>query len=292
VILSALEALPIRVLAPIGVLSAVAMAFVDNATGHEITIDAFYVIPVAFASWCRRSWPGFVTGVVAAGGWYIVDQLTTGAGRGMMIRIWDAAMLLAFLSTVSFLVGRLRAALDRERKHARTDYLTGVANKRTFYELAEREVHRAAREPEPLSLVFLDIDDFKQVNDRFGHIAADDAIRDLAAVLKSKSRRTDVVARMGGDEFAVLLPETDEKGAAAYVESLKNLIAARDADRGFQLSCSFGIATFQRTPKDVNEIVRVADEAVYEAKAAGKNTLRQRVEGTPANARVQGDVTP
>ncbi|GIW81750.1 MAG: GGDEF domain-containing protein [Gemmatales bacterium] len=159
------------------------------------------------------------------------------------------------------------------------DALTGVHNKRYFLEYLERELARSARYDRYLSLVMLDLDHFKSINGRFGHLGGDYTLREVASVLKNAVRREELFARYGGEEFAIILPETDHEGAMSMAERLRQLIEAHpfqfDENR-FHVTISLGVATTKgdasMTP---NELIRRADEKLFQAKNAGRN----RVEG-------------
>ena len=160
---------------------------------------------------------------------------------------------------------------------ARHDALTALPRRRVFEERFALELARAGRDYGPVAVAMIDIDDFKDVNDRFGHLVGDRALRTVADVLRGVSRSTDVVARYGGEEFVMLLPATDERGAAVVAKKLREALAAHPIVLGPQvelkLTVSIGIAVASRADlgHDVHEFVRRADHALYEAKLGGKD---------------------
>jgi diguanylate cyclase (GGDEF)-like protein len=180
-------------------------------------------------------------------------------------------------------------ALDNARLHrvvrhqALVDGLTGLANRRHAQRSLETELARAARFGGSLALVLCDIDDFKIVNDRHGHLAGDDVLRELAAVLKATVRTVDVAARWGGEEFALILPGTDAAGAAQLAERAREALAGRTilTQEGVpvRVTASFGVASWPEHGEG-DDLLRAADFALYEAKNRGKN----RVETAPASA--------
>ena len=165
-------------------------------------------------------------------------------------------------------------ALDRLRGLARTDALTGALNRRGFEPLLERELARARRSGAPLSLLAIDVDRFKSINDEYGHLWGDRALERLARSLASVCRTSDAVARLGGAEFVVLLPETDLAGARALAERARESVARQDLLRGHpdraddaRVTISIGVAS---GPLDGRALLAAADAALYEAKRTGR----------------------
>lgn len=157
------------------------------------------------------------------------------------------------------------------------DGLTEVHNKRYFNDVLERELSRCRRYQRVFSIVLFDIDFFKKINDTYGHLAGDAVLRQLGAVVRSKSRRDDVVARVGGEEFGVVLPEIDRAGALAFAEKLRKAVektAFKFEETIIPLTVSLGVATIAETDEDPLEIVKRADQFLYDAKRSGRNQVR------------------
>jgi len=160
---------------------------------------------------------------------------------------------------------------------ARTDFLTGVPNWRAFAERATTELNRARRYGRPLTFAYVDLDDFKAVNDRYGHAAGDTLLSDVARTIGHVLRRTDVIARLGGDEFAVLLPETGPEPAWIVLRKLHNAVRIALAEAGWPVTASIGAVTCVVPPADVDELVRLADQLMYDVKRIGKNQVHHVV---------------
>lgn len=207
-------------------------------------------------------------------GTYVNDELIeeTQLRRGDQIKIGDT--ILKFLS-----------GADLESQYHETIYrmtiidgLTGVHNKRYFVEQLDRELSRAARHRRPLTLVMCDIDHFKTVNDEYGHLAGDHVLKEVAQLAKRRLRPDDVIARYGGEELALILPETDLSGAIQIAEELREMIATtgfvfEDEDIDITISC--GVAELE-TSWGSYDFVKAADERLYEAKRAGRNRVHPR----------------
>jgi diguanylate cyclase (GGDEF)-like protein/putative nucleotidyltransferase with HDIG domain len=172
---------------------------------------------------------------------------------------------------VSYLRERVRELVNRLIDAARTDPLTGLLNRRALEELFELELERSRRTERPLSVIVGDLDGFKAVNDRLGHHAGDTALQTLAEELGKWKRRIDMAARLGGEEFALLLPETDERGAFLVAERLRRATERTFAEGELPLTISFGVATFPDHGDDADLLLRAADQALYAAKDLGKD---------------------
>jgi diguanylate cyclase (GGDEF)-like protein len=161
--------------------------------------------------------------------------------------------------------------LEQVQRMAATDGLTAIANRRTFESTLEREIARASRHAEPVSLVMVDIDHFKALNDSHGHQAGDDVLRNVAAALACECREFDLAARYGGEEFAIILPGCTAEESLVIAERFRRVVSAAPAV--VPITASAGVATYPDHAKDAAELVRVADEALYESKRAGRDRV-------------------
>ena len=163
------------------------------------------------------------------------------------------------------------------RDMARTDGMTGLLNHRTFMEKLAVEYKRIDREPRPFSILLMDIDKFKTVNDKYGHPVGDAAIRTVAKVLKETARGSDFVARYGGEEFAVGMVDTDSRGALRMGERIRKLLekttVTRVYDGDLRVTVSIGVSSFPEDTKNVEDLVTFADNALYQAKRSGRNRV-------------------
>lgn len=249
----------------------------DVFTGPELSLSIFYALPIVMMGWLRGAKAARVTAWVGGGAWLIADYL---AGHQYVVpaaMYWNALVRTGLFIVVGIIVNELRRSLESEQHFARTDSLTGAANSRYFMEACEREVARQIRYPHPLSIAFLDCDNFKQVNDRLGHAAGDQLLRQVAEELRSCLRKVDLVARLGGDEFAFLLPETNAVAAAQVSTKLRDSLTRAGAQYG--VTFSLGLVTYLRPPEHAEELIKAADVAMYEAKHGGKDNWRHRVIG-------------
>ena len=168
--------------------------------------------------------------------------------------------------------------LKRSEALSVTDDLTQLYNSRYLNQVLRREAKRASRSGRPLSLLFLDLDGFKGINDTHGHLAGSRALVEAAAVIRRCARETDVVARFGGDEFAIILPDTGSEGAAAVGDRVRERLSVHPFLEGnglsLRLTASVGVATLPDVAASAEELVRAADMAMYQVKDSGKNGVR------------------
>jgi diguanylate cyclase (GGDEF)-like protein len=174
---------------------------------------------------------------------------------------------------VSELLAALREAFNHERQLARTDELTGLANTRAFNERAEQELLRARRYGRALSLLYIDLDGFKSINDTLGHAAGDVVLQRTADALRESLRRTDVIARLGGDEFVVLLPETGSESADIVIGKVQNTLGRALQGLGSGTTASIGAVTADVAPTTVQMLLDRADKLTYLSKGKGKNQV-------------------
>jgi diguanylate cyclase (GGDEF)-like protein len=197
----------------------------------------------------------------------------------------DLDLLLARTRTLL----EFKAYLDVCEEAAFTDHLTGLANRRRFERQLEREVGRVLRFDHPFSLLMIDIDNFKNINDTFGHDAGDDVIRRISRVLREETRGIDLAARIGGEEFAVVLVETNRKAGIEVAERLRVVIKALETPSGARITASFGVAECPTDAQTAPEIFKAADVALYRAKRNGRDQV-VAMELVRSNSVAAGDV--
>ncbi|HEX2965140.1 MAG TPA: GGDEF domain-containing protein, partial [Syntrophorhabdaceae bacterium] len=183
----------------------------DFLTGYDLAFSLFYVVPICLLTWFRGRWAGIVTSSASTIAWFAADRAAGHQYSNIFVPLWNTGIWFSFFLIISTLVTTLKNSVESERKLARVDYLTGVVNARFFYELLQKEMDRLQRHQRPLTLAYIDVDNMKDINARFGHIMGDQVLRAMATLLQQHTRSTDIVARIGGDEFALLLPELNDK---------------------------------------------------------------------------------
>lgn len=250
--------------------------WVQYQLGQYYHIHMFFLLPVIIVSWYGGRKAGNLFSLLSVLGWMVVDQ-TMQLGTPFWAELFNDFVRLSVLLIVVLIASRLRIALDREHEMARKDTLTGLANRRAFYELGEIEAVRSRRYNRPFTAMFIDLDNFKAVNDSKGHEEGDRLLKTVAEILHSRLRTTDICGRLGGDEFAVLLPETGENAAAIFADELRASLIEGMGKHGWPVTFSIGVATFNTVPESLDQLIEKADALMYLVKQGGKNAIRQEV---------------
>jgi diguanylate cyclase (GGDEF)-like protein len=253
-----------------GLVVVLVIGVVDFWTGHELSIFILYLAPVMIVSAFGGVYAGLALALAAATVWLIADLLAGRTATQTFIPYWNAIVRLFFLAIVVI----LQNALSKEKLVARTDHLTGMANRKYFYEVVEKELLLARRYPHPFSTAYIDIDNFKSVNDRYGHMTGDHLLQSVGRVIGENIRSVDFGARLGGDEFGILLPQADAASAREVVVKLQNLLNNAMSRKQWPVTFSFGVATFLKPPESVDEVVSRTDSLMYDAKHGGKNRMQ------------------
>jgi diguanylate cyclase (GGDEF)-like protein len=257
-----------------GLISVGVLAALDWLTGNEITFSLFYLIPIVWVTWTVNSSAGLLLSILSTLMLLGTERAAGHIYSHPIIYFWNTLIRASFFVIITYLVAELHKAQREERLAARTDYVTGVVNARYFNELLQMEVERIRRYPHPITVVFIDVDNFKLVNDLFGHRMGDEVLRLIAGELKAQLRSTDCIARLGGDEFALLLPSARQADAEVVVSKVHTHLRAEMRRRNLPVTFSMGAVTCVVTPYSAEQIINMADELMYEVKNSTKDDVR------------------
>jgi diguanylate cyclase (GGDEF)-like protein len=266
-----------KVIAMIAVLNVGAVGIMDYLTGYEFSFSLFYLVPISLAAW-YGGWRlglgvAFLSTCVCLG----ADLATGYTYSYIPLAIWDIFVRLGFFAITARLLSLLKENLRRQYELARIDSLTGLLNVRAFRQELRRSIELALRSATALTLAYIDVDNFKTVNDTLGHDEGDKLLQAIGQVCGHVLRATDYAGRLGGDEFGVVLPATEAEGSAAVIQKLHQQLSARMAEGGWTVSFSIGVITMNKAkPAGVDEALKLADTLMYEVKRSGKNALRHR----------------
>lgn len=249
------------------------LGWLDIITG-DYSLIVFYLIPVSLAAWFIGKWSGLLLCLMALVVRVIIDAgLSPSFISNSVLHYWNQLIDFIFLLIMSLLFSALKKNLENEKELARRDPLTDTLNRRSFFDLAQHEINRSHRYDLPLTVAYIDLDNFKDVNDRLGHHTGDDLLITVVATIRSHIRGSDILARFGGDEFVILLPDTPGDAALTFLNKLHDHLDLAMARNGWPVSFSIGAATYRTVPDTVDEVISHADELMYSVKHGGKNRL-------------------
>ncbi|MCW2640710.1 MAG: diguanylate cyclase [Dactylosporangium sp.] len=238
--------------------------------------ELLMVWPVLFASYYLGSRDGwFNVGAVVVS--YTPTAMVVLGSNGITPTVYMAGTTVLALLIVSALRRQIAHLIEALQREARTDGLTGLLNRRAWDEAFHREVARRERQGGSLSLLIIDIDYFKRINDTMGHPAGDAALRKVAALLQTQTRAADLLGRVGGEEFAIVLVDCDVDRAAERAEQIRALIEATARtwpEAGSAVTVSIGAAAIPEHATDGSHLMTLADHALYAAKTGGRNAVR------------------
>ena len=249
------------------------LGWVDLAAGPHITFAVFYLIPVALLTWYVGRPIGLAMATLCGSLWFFDTIPALPRDLPPVVVGWAAINKVTLFVLAMWLVGALRDALEHHRRLAGTDDMTGVANRRSYFAAASREISRSRRTGAPITVVYADCDNLKKVNDQLGHLVGDQVIRTVAQTLQRHVREADMVARIGGDEFAILLPETDAEQAQAVTRKLTQRVGEALVERGWNVTLSVGVVTFNEPPDSPEQLLGQADSLQYSVKHGRKNDM-------------------
>jgi diguanylate cyclase (GGDEF)-like protein len=248
----------------------------DYLTGNELTLSLFYLIPIVLVTWAAGKQTGLFMSFMSALTLLYAEIAAGQIYSHPIFYFLNTLVRALFYVVVVYLVAELQKARKEELLAARTDFITGAVNARYFNELLQMEISRIRRYPHPITLVYVDVDNFKLVNDLFGHRIGDEVLRCIADELKSQLRITDTVARLGGDEFVMLLPSTRQPEARMVVSKVYANLIEKMRQRNWPVTFSMGAVTCEFSPYSAEQLVNMADELMYEVKNSTKNDVRFR----------------
>ena len=249
------------------------ISLVDYLIGYRLTTILFpflYLLPIALVTWFAGRQAGLIATAASTLAWLLSHSAAGLFSAQPAIHYWHVTVGTGLYGSVAFLL----SALKSEKALARTDPLTGAVNRRFFYEVVQRELDRAQRYPHPLTMAYLDLDNFKAINDRFGHPTGDQVLRTVVATAHQQLRRTDVMARLNGDEFAFLLLETDQPAAHSAVTKIQAALLQAMQQHAWPVTFSTGVLTCLAPPPTVDQLIQLVDEVMYAVKTGGKNAIQ------------------
>lgn len=265
----------------ISIFLVIVIGYADFLTGYEFAWSIFYFIPIYFSAWYGKKSLSILIAILSGISWLIADIYSGHPYSNIIIPYFNGLVRTTTFLLFALLFSKIKEISQKEKELARRDFLTGLLNSRGFYEYLNNEIERFKRYKSPFTIVYMDIDNFKQLNDNIGHLKADEIIREIAREIRKHFRSADIIARLGGDEFCFLLVETDYQKAKLAMDKLKDKLLSFVSDKNLPITFSYGVATFENDLSIKNltpeEVVKIADDLMYESKKNGKNKITHKV---------------
>lgn len=249
------------------------IGLIDYVTGTDVRLFILYFLPLSIIGWRNSKNPSFGSSLLCTGTWVVANIQRAVATQSSVVISWNILSMFTAFYVVGSLFSRMRAYVEELRNAASRDILTSLLNRRGFMAALAREAARKPSKKKPAVLMFIDLDEFKSVNDTYGHDVGDQVLCAVARVLESNLRSSDVSGRLGGDEFAVLLTDTDEAAGAIVANNLMNALRNAGPSSHSNIQCSVGAAAFNKFPSTPLDALRTADELMYEVKKSGKGAF-------------------
>lgn len=266
-----------RLARPLATLLAISLflgvAALDALTGKALSLSILYLVPIGLATWRAGKHRGVALALISGMTHGLLNPLSIASDTHLLISIWNLVILCATFAVFAIMISGLNALLEKERELARTDFLTGTRNRMAFLKEVDQEILRAVRHGQPVSLVYVDLDNFKAINDRLGHREGDRLLQAVGQTLLQTIRGIDTVSRLGGDEFVVLLPNADADAAAIVAPRIRQALLARMKQDLWPVTFSMGVLTCPIPPGSAEQLIHRADELMYRAKLQGKDRL-------------------
>jgi diguanylate cyclase (GGDEF)-like protein len=265
--------LPDRSFIVLSWLLVLAIGLIDLVVASDVNIDVFYLLPILSITWYVSKKAGIATSIFGAVILDATDIISKHFSYNWAFVLWNGFAQLGFFLVTVLLLSVVKRDTNRLQELATQDPLTKIANRRSFAQFAKVEIHRLERHGPPFTVAYIDLDDFKTVNDTRGHHVGDTLLRHVGDIIQRHTRDIDTVARLGGDEFAIMLPETDSDGARQVLERIHHLLQVDMAENGWPVTFSIGVMTYICPPSSVAELVEFADTLMYSVKRSGKNNI-------------------
>lgn len=250
------------------------IGMIDYLTGPDITFSLIYLIPVSAIAWLndRRATIVLASSLTAIT-WIAVDYFSERFSMSIIAYSWNFFSRSTILLIVTSTLSALKQSLKDAHHLSRRDPLTNALNNRGFVELAEREIYRATRSGHALTIAFMDVDNFKTINDTFGHNAGDILLATIVASLRLHTRKSDLIGRIGGDEFVILLPDTGQDDARVIVSKNREMLMEEADKLNFPVTFSLGVLTCIQPPESADAMIGMADKLMYKVKTGSKNDI-------------------
>ncbi|MBF0558164.1 MAG: GGDEF domain-containing protein [Nitrospirae bacterium] len=247
---------------------------VEYITGYEVNVSFLYLLPISIFCWNINLQAGIFISILCSATSVFSNHMSGLMYSNTPILLWNIVSMAIFFVIFAYAITIAKDIYHDEKSLARQDALTGIANRNAFIEMGGLELERCKRYEHPITVAYIDCDNFKTINDTLGHQTGDMLLQVVADTLKNNVRTSDIVSRIGGDEFAVIMPETEEVPSGIAFKKIQNALLHNMLKNKWDVTFSIGIATFESPPKSLDELISKADTLMYDVKKNGKNMIR------------------
>lgn len=255
--------------------SIIFIGYLHFIVGPSFEFHLFFLLPIILACWFTGLFFCCFVFCLTVLSWTLSDYLLAGSNIEPLPFLFNSTIHALILAYITYLLRYIRHLLIRESQLAREDSLTKIPNRRSFYESGEIAFSTGHRQQLPVTIIFIDVDSFKSINDTYGHKIGDKLLFEAAQVMNQHVRKNDVLGRIGGDEFCLILLNVEKEQAHSYATNLKEKLAEKMYQHQWQTTFSMGIVTYRVTPPDFLNTIEQADRLMYEVKINGRNGFSQ-----------------
>ena len=246
-------------------------------TGPEFAFSILYLFPIVTVTWLTGQHWGIAISAASAFTWLVIDLAMVDRFSRAYIPLVNESFRFSVFLFIVFMIAKYKRMLEKQKALAMMDPLTRIANRRAFRQMATVEIDRSRRYALPFSVMVIDVDDFKSINDQFGHHTGDCLLMTVVETIKHHLRAIDIISRYGGDEFVILLVNTEESAADMVARKLQRQLFDKMKEKKWAVTFSIGMVTYHTIPDSVEETIQAADRLMYEVKHNGKNDIRHAV---------------
>ncbi len=250
------------------------LGFADLKVGSRISFSIFYLIPVTLAVFLSGRTLGLAASAVCAIVWIVADLYADLRYDSVLIPIWNTFVRLGYFIFHTLLLSKLLRTIEEVKDVSFHDPLTKAANWRFFEEYANKVIKTSVREKRKIGIAYMDVDNFKAVNDTLGHGIGDEVLVTVSAIMRREVRPSDLVARLGGDEFALIVQDIEAEALRDLLARINDKVRLEMEARRWNVTLSVGAAVFAVLPSTVGPMLKTVDDLMYEVKKSGKNDIR------------------